>query len=85
MIDKPSQGVFLSPSSISAVRRLVHGETEDRSPSARDIHHAFEASNCSDEERQEVLFLLGLLSEHSLHRKHITVPPTSRVQKPEDS
>ena len=75
-MEKLKHGVLLSPEAVTALRTLLHGETDDRSPSAREVALAIDAAGCNTEDRGNVLLVLGLADEaYFPPKRHVTLPP----------
>jgi hypothetical protein len=83
LMEKPRNGVFLSPEAIVAIRHLVLGLDGDRSPTTRALLQAFEESGVTPEDRNVLLVVLGLSDESNAPlRRHLTVPPLHRTEAP---
>lgn len=56
----PDGSVTLSPRAAQAVRTLVLGDNEDRSPSLRTLERVLDESGCDEHDREVLLFVLGV-------------------------
>lgn len=63
--------VTLSPESVEVLRRLIIGETADRSPSIREVQRAIDDCGCTEHDRIDLLVVLGLEEEGA----HVHGPP----------
>jgi hypothetical protein len=74
-MEKPKHSVLLSPEAIMALRQIIHGATEDRSPSSRAVALAIDSSDGTPEDRGAVLLVVGLADEaYYPHKRHVTLP-----------
>lgn len=56
----PDGSVTLSVRAIKAVRTLVYGDLEDKSPTLKALDRAFGEAECNEQDREAVLHILGL-------------------------
>jgi len=56
----PDGGAHLSPRAIKALRALVLGDNEDRSPSLKTLERVLAETACTEDDRASVLFVVGI-------------------------
>lgn len=56
----PDGSVMLSPRVVTAIRTLVLGDNEDRSPSLRTLERVLGESGCDEHDREVMLYILGI-------------------------
>lgn len=78
---KLQQGVTLSPEAVEVLRRLIAGDTSDRSPTIREVQRAIEECACTERDRLDLLLVLGLEEENAhSHSTHSSFPGRRKTE-----
>jgi hypothetical protein len=81
-MDKLHFPLTLSPEAVEALRKLIYGDTKDASPSLREMQRVLDESGCSEQDRVDLLLVLGLEDERTHAHRQPTRPPMAATPLP---